>query len=82
MIPKQDTSGIPRLQDFEGWDSECTHPPTQPATILDPFVGSGTSCAVAQSLGRRSIGLDLNAEYLAIAQRRIEAVSLPLIGAM
>ena len=29
-----------------------------PATVLDPFVGSGTTCAVAQKLGRRSVGLD------------------------
>ena len=66
-----------------GWQPTCDcGAAVIPATILDPFVGSGTSLAVAQSLGRRSIGLDLNAEYLAIAQRRIEAVSLPLIGAM
>ena len=46
---------------------------------LDCFVGSGTTVAVAQSLGRRGVGLDLNPEYLAIAQRRIEAIPLPLL---
>ena len=49
-----------------------------PATVLDCFVGSGTTVAVAQQLGRRGIGLDLNLEYLGIAKQRIEKVSLPL----
>ena len=47
-------------------------------TVLDPFAGSGTTLAVAQALGRKSVGLDLNAEYLAIAAKRIGQVSLPL----
>ena len=47
-------------------------------TVLDPFAGSGTTLAVAQALGRKSVGLDLNPEYLAIAAKRIGAVSLPL----
>lgn len=42
-------------------------------TVLDPFVGSGTVPAVALSLGRSAIGIDLNPAYLAIARRRIDA---------
>ena len=62
-----------------GWQPTCTcDAAVVPATVLDPFVGSGTTCAVAQSLGRRSIGLDLNHEYLGIAAKRIGAVTLPL----
>ena len=49
-----------------------------PAVVLDPFAGSGTTLAVAQSLGRHSIGLDLNTEYLALAAKRIGKVTLPL----
>ena len=48
-----------------------------PATVLDPFVGSGTTCAVSQQLGRRSVGLDLNPEYLEIARARITRVPIP-----
>ena len=47
-------------------------------TVLDAFAGSGTTLAVAQALGRQSVGLDLNPEYLAIAAKRIGAVSLPM----
>ena len=50
-----------------------------PAVVLDPFVGSGTTCAVAQQLGRRSVGLDLNPEYLDGAKRRINKTPMPTI---
>lgn len=40
-------------------------------TVLDPFLGSGTTAAVAQRLGRRYLGIELNPEYLAMAQRRL-----------
>ena len=43
-----------------------------PSTVLDPFIGSGTTLLVAARLGMRGIGIDLNTEYLDIAQRRIE----------
>jgi site-specific DNA-methyltransferase (adenine-specific) len=39
--------------------------------ILDPFVGSGTTCIAAAKLGRRSIGIDQSEEYLNAACRRI-----------
>ena len=40
-------------------------------TVLDPFAGSGTVLAVAAELGRNAIGCELNAEYIALAERRI-----------
>ena len=42
--------------------------------ILDPFVGSGTTCVVAKRLGRRYIGIDNVEEYLEIAVKRLESV--------
>jgi adenine-specific DNA-methyltransferase len=41
-------------------------------TILDPFMGSGTTALVASRLGRNVIGFELSARYLEIAARRIE----------
>lgn len=41
--------------------------------VLDPFVGSGTTCKVANVLGRKWIGIDINPEYINMAQRRIES---------
>lgn len=41
--------------------------------VLDPFVGSGTTGLVADRLQRNCIGIELNPEYAAIAERRIRA---------
>jgi len=43
-----------------------------PATVFDPFAGSGTTLQVARALGRHGIGLDLSAEYLQLARTRLE----------
>ena len=58
----------------------CPHPADLvPAMVLDPFVGSGTTSAVAQMLGRRSVGIDLSEDYLLnIARPRIEGITLPM----
>jgi len=48
-------------------------------TVLDPFLGSGTTLAVAKRLGRNGIGVELNPEYAQIAETRIAAVPTPLI---
>jgi DNA modification methylase len=50
-------------------------------TVLDPFMGSGTTAWVARHLGRRAIGCELNAEYLEIAARRLSQQSLFADGA-
>ncbi len=46
--------------------------------VLDPFLGSGTTAASAQALGRNWLGIESNAEYVKIAQKRIaEIISVP-----
>lgn len=40
--------------------------------VLDPFVGSGTTCAIAQKLRRNSIGVEILAEYCDLAKEEIE----------
>lgn len=39
--------------------------------ILDPFSGTFTSCAVAQRLGRKAIGIELQTEYFKTGLRRL-----------
>ena len=41
-------------------------------TVLDPFLGAGTTALVADRLGRDCIGIELNPQYAAMARRRIE----------
>ena len=43
--------------------------------ILDPFLGSGTSCAVAKKLARKSIGIEQNSDYLPMIQKRLDAIN-------
>ena len=47
-------------------DAEC-----DADVVLDPFMGSGTTAIVARQHGRRFIGIDLNKDYLALANGRI-----------
>tara|TARA_R100001594_G_C4027629_1_gene260578 strand:- start:388 stop:1536 length:1149 start_codon:yes stop_codon:yes gene_type:complete len=62
-----------------GWEPTCEcSADTVPATVLDPFIGSGTTCAVSQRLGRHSIGIDASAEYLDLASKRIGKISMPM----
>lgn len=39
--------------------------------VLDPFAGSGTTCRVASLLDRRWIGIDLNPDYINMAEKRL-----------
>ncbi|MCA9174914.1 MAG: site-specific DNA-methyltransferase [Planctomycetales bacterium] len=43
--------------------------------VLDPFMGAGTTACVAMRHGRRYIGFELVPEYVALAKRRIAAVT-------
>lgn len=42
--------------------------------ILDCFVGSGTTCAVAQKLGRRWIGVDVNKGAIQVTSKRLQKI--------
>lgn len=59
-----------------GWKPTCTCSPqeeTVPCTVLDPFGGSGTVAKVARELGRSSVLIEINPEYVEIAKKRLRA---------
>ena len=45
-------------------------------TVLDPFMGSGTTALIAQKLGRKWIGIELNPEYIEIIKRKTAQTQL------
>ena len=45
--------------------------------VLDPFVGTGTTCTVAQAMGRRWVGIDINPAYIAAAADRLAKAEEP-----
>jgi DNA modification methylase len=47
--------------------------------VLDPFMGSGTTAQVAQDLGRKYLGCELNQDYEPLQKKRLAQYSLDLI---
>lgn len=48
--------------------------------VLDPFLGSGTTCVAAKNLGRKSVGFEVVPEYLDIAIERLNTEKIQQIS--
>jgi len=75
-------NGQPATSTTLGWRPTCGCKPDVyrdinsvaqpiPATVLDPFLGSGTTLLTARKLGRHGIGIELSPEYADMARKRI-----------
>jgi DNA modification methylase len=79
-----DTNGwagetMPRLakhSETVGWSDCGCNAGFVPGTVLDPFMGSGTTALVARKLGRKAAGVELNESYCEMAARRLQQLSL------
>lgn len=71
-------TGFVRPHITTGWAATCScggggggH-----CVVLDPFAGAGTVALVASRLGRASIGIELNSDYVDIIGRRLDGVQM------
>lgn len=70
------------------WDHPCPKPNAvigwligeskKSNTVLDPFLGSGTTLCAAKELNRNGIGIEINEKYCSIAKKRLKATCRPL----
>lgn len=69
-------------QNTIGWRATCNcgTDARVPATVLDPFGGSGTTAEAAIMMGRKAILCELNPEYVKIIHARLNAACPLLIG--
>jgi DNA modification methylase len=82
-----------RIPSLKGSSKEkCGHPSQKPVEliakliacstdpgdlVLDPFIGSGTTAVVAQSLGRQWLGIEVNPLYVQLAEQRLATATPP-----
>ena len=45
-------------------------------TVLDPFMGSGTTMIAARKLGRKAVGIELSQKYCDIAIKRLAQMEM------
>ncbi|GHT03491.1 methyltransferase [Planctomycetales bacterium] len=80
-------AGAERLKGGDGKKAHSTQKPEEllkrvilsssgrDAVVLDPFFGVGTTGAVAKKLGRNFIGIEKEAAYVALAEKRLAAIT-------
>ena len=63
--------GHPTIKPLEFTERLIRNSSRKAEVVLDPFMGSGTTCLAAKNNGREFIGIEINEEYYNIAKRRI-----------
>lgn len=78
----RNNGGVYSTRQMVGWQPSCTcNAAIVPCTVLDPFVGSGTTIKVALQHKRRAIGVDISNTYLdELVPERIAGIAQELSG--
>ncbi len=80
-------TGLERIKNAQGKKAHSTQKPeellkrvilsssSEGDLVLDPFSGSGTTCAVAKKLNRKSVGIEKEKEYIKISEKRLKNIN-------
>lgn len=71
-VPASDVAGHPAVMPYRMAHDHIVTWTTDSDTILDPFMGSGTTLVACQKLGRIGIGIEIEEKYFDIACKRVE----------
>ena len=75
---KRDKFDHPTPKPERLWDWLIVNASQASNTILDPFLGSGTTLVCAKKLGRKAIGIEIEEKYCRIAVERLRQSVMPL----
>lgn len=68
----KDNWGHPTIKPLELVERHIKHSTNEGDTVLDCFMGSGTTGVACRNLNRNFIGIEINEEYYKIAERRMK----------
>ncbi|KKL90833.1 hypothetical protein LCGC14_1900770, partial [marine sediment metagenome] len=69
----QPTSQVENTSQFKGYKQTCScNADFTGGIVLDPFFGSGTTGLVALKQNKKFMGIELNKEYIEIANKRLK----------
>lgn len=72
LTESSEPNGHPCPKPIKIWTKLLNNISLPSQTVLDPFLGSGTTAVACERLGRRWIGIEISKEYCDIAVKRIE----------
>ena len=78
VTERSEKNGHPCPKPISAWSWLLDKVSQEGETVVDPFMGSGTTLRAAKDLGRKAIGIEINEEYCEIAATRLSQEVLPL----
>jgi len=72
LIDKASSKDHPCAKPQKGWDWLVNKVSLEGETVLDPFMGSGTTGVSCVKLGRKFVGIEISEKYFDVSCRRIE----------